>query len=433
MKTRALPWLAVLVAIVAPLRGADLHERSVSQSRQFVVFSSDVRLRQRVASYADELTDDVKELLGGLGLWRTPIVITLDRASTLNERVEPPGVLRLVDTPAGQKIEIDVKIGSDPAAVNMQKLLLRALLLEYAYRGRPVEGGAPFVEAPWWIVEGLLEMERRRAAGIDSDLFQRLVESNHLPPIANFLQERPDELGPTSLAVDRALAMGLLQLLIEQPDGHANLAHLVRDWPQSNGDPMALLAREFPAVASHPETLQKWWTVNLARFAAVDRYQGLTVEDTGKALAPLLQIEFVTNKKGDKKTFALSDFAQFTKLSSSRATLSARHSEIMALSTRANALMRPVVGDYEQILALLARGKAHGIRERLAKAEEYRAFVQKRTTEIADYLNWFEATQMKTRSGAFDNYLKTANEISEQDRKQKGAIGRYLDEIEQEF
>ncbi len=227
--------------------------------------------------------------------------------------------------------------------------------------------------------------------------------------------------------------MGLLQLLIEQPDGHANLAHLLRDWPQSNGDPLELLAKEFPAVAGHPDTLQKWWTVNLARFAAADRYQGLTVPDTDKALAPLLQIELVINKKGDKKTFSVGDFTQFTKLSSSRATLSARHADIVALSARANALMRPVVGDYEQIFALLARGKTHGIRDRLAKAEEYRTFVLKRTSEIADYLNWFEATQMKTRSGAFDSYLKTANEISEQDRKQKGAIGRYLDELEREF
>ena len=57
----------------------------------------------------------------------------------------------------------------------------------------------------------------------------------------------------------------------------------------------------------------------------------------------------------------------------------------------------------------------------------------RRATDIADYMNWFEATQMKTRSGAFDNYLKTAAEISEQERKQKGLVGRYLDEIEKQL
>jgi len=432
MNRRALAWLVALVAVCLPASAADLRQQSVSQSKQFIVFSTDVRLRQRVASYADALTDDVKQLLGSTGVWKTPIVITLDVAAHADQAAPPP-VLRLVDTPAGQKIELNVQIGRDPSAVNMQKLLLRALLLEYAYRGIHVEGGTSYVEAPWWVVEGLIEMERRRDAGIDSDLFRRLVETNHLPPIESFLLEKPEELGPTSLAVDRALAMGLLQMLAEQPDGRLNLAHLIRDWPQSNGDPMALLAKEFPGVAGNSQTLQKWWTVNLARYAASDRYEGLTAQETDKMLAPLLQIEFVINKKGEKKTFVVSDYAQFMKLPSCRPTLSTRHTEIVALSTRANALMRPVVGDYEEVFALLARGKARGIRERLAKVEGYRTLVLQRVSQIDDYLNWFEATQLKTKSGAFDNYLKTAKELSDQDRKQKGPIDLYLDELEKQF
>src|SRR4051794_15712790 len=168
-----LPWLAALVALCLPVHPVDLREQSVSRSKQFVVFSSDIRLRQRVASYADDLTGDVKQLLGGIGVGKTPIVITIERAATA-DGLAPQPVLRLVDTAAGQKIEIDIKIGADPAAVNLQKLILRALLLEYAYRGIPVAGGSSYVEAPWWVVEGLIEMERRRDAGIDSDLFRRL-------------------------------------------------------------------------------------------------------------------------------------------------------------------------------------------------------------------------------------------------------------------
>ena len=432
MNPRILPWLAAVVVMGLPVRGVDFRERSESGTKQFVVFSTDVRLRQRVASYADEVKADVLQLLGQGDRWKAPIVLTLERASTLDADA-PPATLRLMATPVGTKIEIDVKIGDDPAAVNLQKHLIRAVLLEYSYRGVSVKGGTSFVEAPWWIVEGIIEMERRREAGIDSDLFRRLVETNHLPPLENFLVEKPDELGPTALAVDRALAMCLLQMLADQPDGRQALSRLVRDWPQSDGDPMALLAREFPAVAANPQTFQKWWTVNLARFAAADRYQGLTVAETDKALDSLLQIEFTINKTGDKKTFPVADFAGFMKLPSSRAILAGRHEEVLALSTKASVLMRPVVVDYEQILALLARGKTHGLRDRLARAEEYRAFALRRISDIEDYLNWFEGTQMKSRSGTFDNYLKTANELSEQDRKQDGPIGQYLDQLELEF
>jgi hypothetical protein len=429
---RALRWLFVLLAGFVPARALDLHQRSESSSKQFVVYCEDVRLRQRVASFVEETKADVLRLLGENDRWKAPIVITLERASTLQPG-EPPVIVRLMETQPGFKVEINVKFGDDPATVNLQKHIIRAVLLEYAYREAGVTGGMSVVEAPWWIVEGLIEMDRRRESGADSDLFRRLVETNRLPPLESFLVEKPDELGPTALAVDRALAMCLLQLLVEQPGGREKLAHLVRAGPQSDGDPFALLAKEFPVFASGRQTLQKWWTINLARFAAVDRYQGLTTEETEKALAPLLQIEMAINKTGDKKTFGVAEFEQYLKLPASRATLASRRADIVALSTRCHALYRPVLEDYAQIFSLLARGKSHGVRDRLGKVEQYRGFVLRRASDIADYLNWFEATQMGSRSDTFDNYLKTANDISEQDRKQKNPIARYLDELEQEF
>jgi hypothetical protein len=432
VNARALRWLVVLLAGFAPVRALDLRQRSESSSKQFVVYCEDVRLRQRTASFVEEVKADVLHLLGERDRWKAPIVITLERSSTLQSG-EPPVAFRLMETQPGFKVEINVKFGDDPTAVNLQKHIIRAVLIEYAYREAGVTGGMPVVEPPWWIVQGLIEMNRRRESGVDADLFRRLVETNRLPPIESFLGEKPDELGPTALAIDRAIAMCLLQLLLEQPGGHEKLAHLIRAAPRSNDDPVALLAREFSVFADGRQTLQKWWTINLARFAAVDRYQGLTLEETDKELARRLQIEMAVNKAGDKKTFGVVEFDQYLKLPASRAALAGTRAEILALSTRAHALFRPVLADYAEIFALLARGKSRGVRDRLAKAEQYRSFVLRRASEIADYLNWFEATQMGSRSETFDNYLKTANEISEQDRKQKGPIARYLDEFELEF
>lgn len=432
MNVRALLWLATLmVAVAMPVRAIDLRQRSESATKQFVVYSEDVRLRQRVASFAEEVKADMLQLLQESDLWKAPVVIALARATPM-EQNEPPARLRVAETQPGFKIEIQVKVGEDPAAVNLHKVLLRALLIEYAYRRTGITAGEKIIEAPWWIVEGLLEMGRRREEGADSALFRRLVETNRLPPIERFLAEKPDELGPTALAVDRALAMCLLELLIEQPDGRSGLAQLLREWPQSNGDPAALLVRRFPALGAGP-VLQKWWTLNLARFAVADRYQGLSAEETELALGPLLQLNLAVNKEGERKTFALGDYAQFLKLPASRTLLTSRHGEVVALSTRANAIYRPVLAEYEEIFSLLVRGKTRGLRERLARAEDCRALVFRRTAEIADYLNWFEATQMDSSSGVFDDYLKAAGEISEQDRARSGPVARYLDDLEQVY
>jgi hypothetical protein len=431
MKTRVMLWLAALiVAGSMPMRALDLRQRSESGNKQFVVYSEDVRLRQRVASFAEEVKADVQRLVGEGDLWKAPIVITLERATTMDQGA-PPARLRLAETEPGFKIEINVKIGDDPAAVQLHKLLLRAVLLEYAYRYTGISAGQQVVEPPWWIVEGLLETARRREQGTDAALFQRLVEANRLPPIEKFLTDKPDELGPAALAVDRALAMSLLQLLVEQPDGRRRMGKLLRDWPQSDGDPAALLARHFEALGTGP-VLQKWWTLNLARFAAVDRFQGLTAEETEKELGPLLGIELMT-RKGEKKNFAIAEYAQFLKLPGAREALETRFNELLSLSTRASILSRPAVVDYAEIVSLLAKKKTRGMKERLTKVEEYRQQALRRSTDVADYMNWFEATQMKSRSGEFDNYLKTAAEIAEQERKQKGLVGQYLDDIEKEL
>ena len=84
------------------------------------------------------------------------------------------------------------------------------------------------------------------------------------------------------------------------------------------------------------------------------------------------------------------------KLKGARTAVTAQHREIVALSTRANAQLRPVLAGYEEIFARLARGTTRGVNERVHRVETYRTAVLHRTTDIADYLNWFEATQLGT-------------------------------------
>lgn len=433
MSRMAMAVLAVLLAALLPAAAIDPRHHSDSASKQFSVFCEDVPLRMRVVSFAEEVKRDVLQLLGEKDAWKAPIVIAIEAKST-SRPGEPPAQVRLIESVTGFKIQIDVRIGEDPSEVNLQKQIVRAVLLEYSYRGTGVQGGTAFREAPWWVIEGAIQLVQQREVGVRTDIFKRLIKVNKLPPLDDFLTEKPDELGDTMRAVDNLLAACLLQLLTSQPGGRAALAGLVREWPESNGDPVALLKRKFPELAADEATLQKWWTLGLARFAAADRFQGMTAEETEKELALLLSMEMPTGKGGEKQTFAVGDFAKYIKLPASRPLLAERHTLIVALSTRAHVLYRPVLVDYEKAFALLARGKTGGVRELLANVEDYRASVLRRISAIADYLNWYEATQLGGgHSHAFDAYLKTAREISEQEKHYSDAVTRYLDEMELEF
>ena len=312
---------------------------------------------------------------------------------------------------------------------------MRAVLLDYIYRERPPQAGETFVEAPWWFVSGAIEKFRQRDLGVESSFFERLIETNKIPAVADFLAGHGQDLGPSATAFDNACAHALFQLLLDQPDGKRRLAQLLRAWPEARGDSISALASAFPALGPDATSLQKWWTLNLARFSAANRYRGLSAEDTDRELQQLLEFEVVVDKAGKKRRFAVGAFKEFIRCPGGKSAASLQQKKIIALSAKANALLRPVLVDYEQVFALLAKGRTGSVAERIHNAEVYRTAVLQRKSEIADYLNWFEATQMKTRSGAFDSYLRAARAADKDPHltTNGAAIAAYLDMLEDEL
>ena len=54
-------------------------------------------------------------------------------------------------------------------------------------------------------------------------------------------------------------------------------------------------------------------------------------------------------------------------------------------------------------------------------------------TAMDDYMNWFEATQLRTSSGDFTHYLKAAEASEETERHRRDALSVYLDAVEAQF
>jgi hypothetical protein len=421
------------VVSTCPGQPVDLRKKTVSSSRQFVVYCEDPAVRSRVASFAEDVKGEFLKLLGEYDSARKhPIIVTIAPVTPENAAL-PPLSFGVFGFDGGFKIQIDVRLGDNPAGSNFQRQIVRALMIEYAYRNKPEAFGSDvaYSEPPWWLIEGAVQMSRRRDTGIDTEFFRRLVEVNRLPPIEQFLSEKPKDFAETAQAIDHACAMCLVQLLVEQPNGRANLARLLRRLPDGLPDPVALLTKEFPALSTE-KSLQRWWTLNLARFSAADRYKGLTPEETDAQLSLLLHFDLPVGKEGSQRTYTVDQFDQYLKNPASRAALLHRQSAIVTLSTQGSALYRPVLAEYEQIFSLLARGKTRGIKDRIKKVEGYRENVLKRTADIADFMNWYEATQIASRSDAFEGYMKVANELETPLRK-SDPISTYLDEVAQEY
>jgi hypothetical protein len=70
---------------------------------------------------------------------------------------------------------------------------------------------------------------------------------------------------------------------------------------------------------------------------------------------------------------------------------------------------------------------------RLERLGNYRAAIERQSSEIDDYLNWYEATQSKMMSGAFSQLLENAGSTEEAGPRRRDPISVYLDSIEMEM
>ncbi|HEX3372027.1 MAG TPA: hypothetical protein VHS08_05885, partial [Candidatus Acidoferrales bacterium] len=113
--------------------------------------------------------------------------------------------------------------------------------------------------------------------------------------------------------------------------------------------------------------------------------------------------------------------------------LSSLGHDLEGLAIQSHPVYLPIVRDYAEITALLLRGKTLDVPGRLERLENLRHAIAAQMRGIDDYLNWFEATGLVSRSGEFSDYLKAAERASRPAQTKRDAISVYLDAIETEF
>ena len=428
--------LLALLPMTAACLAVDLRHRSLSNSGQFAIYCDDRDLRGRVVGFVEEIKGGVLRALHEGDGWKFPIVVAIEPDPAPQAQSAPVSIT-LVNTVAGPKVDVAVRIGEDPSKVFLQRHIVHALLLEMEYRDRPpIRGGERFLHPPWWLTEGLLQSIRAHAGMRDPDVFKSIVNTEKIPSLEKMLGQPPMHLDTAAGAVDRASAFALTEALLRLPRGPANLGRFIRAWPDAGGDPLTLLGKHFPVLGESPQSLAKWWTLQLAALGKSETLRGLSPAEADAELRGLLTLEIATGKPPRNERFEMKDFEKYIRLPGARPALRLAQVKIVTLSTRAHILFRPILSEYAEMCGLVASGKTKDIAERFARTERFRGSVLQRAGEITDYLNWYEATQTPGRTGEFDRYLRAA-EIHET-KPQPAApvdpkIAEYLDSLEQEF
>jgi len=408
---------------------AALPAHSVSPSRQFVIYGADAALRGTISELAEQTKSNLLALLRQRDEWKTAVIINL-QPQQANLPEIPPTDLRVSQTGFGVKLQLDLTVGQNLAASLIERQLLRAILLEMIYRDEgDLAPGTTLVEPPDWLVEGALALTPGRER---DSLVGALSRTDKGKSLEEFLGQRFDLLDSAGRTLYRAYSVALVQLLLDEGGGPARLGRFISNLSSASNDPAADLKARFPQLR---EELEKKWRSAVARLSEHQTYQLLTFAESERRLDELLQIKISdgTRNRGRPKPANLSELARRKLSPEEKAAVNQMSQALLLLVGTAHPVLRPVAREYEQIAALLTRGKRRGIARRVSRLDGTRKELAARMGDIDDYMNWFEATQMQNRSGAFSDYLKAANQSQVSAPRRRDPLSVYLDALEDQI
>ena len=406
-------------------------ERSVSTSRQFLVYGTDVRLRGAICDLAERTKHDVLQLIGQRDEWTTPIVVNAHYPQA-NLPETPRTALSFSQTGFGLKLQLDLTIALDISESEVRRELLGAILLEMMYRRETnLPAGTAYVPPPDWLLDGIppqqSDFDRRRLI----DVLGTPVNTRKIPLLEEFLRPRKlSGLDAPGRLLYSAFSFALVELLARTPDGQGRLARFIADLPSASNDPMADLGRHFPELSNAGKS-EKVWSLSIARLAAGQPFQLLSVTETEQKLDELLALK-ILDANAERK-YQRNEFQKFIRYASSKLSLARFNRDLSVLATRANPIYRPMIYEYASIATLLARGKTKGIVERLGRVSASRKRIATTMRRIDDYMNWFETTKSREPSGAFADYMKAAELAAHPEQRRRDRISVYLDVFEMQF
>ncbi len=396
--------------------------RTVSNSRQFIVFGGDARLRGSVAQAVEQGKNELLALLQIPDRWSVPILVNLGQPQA-NVPEVPAVALNFSQTGAGLKIQLDLLIDREWDPAVLRREVLRALLLEMSYRTLPsLPAGEVYNPPPDWLVDGTLSFNDS-----SPELSDALESAATQPPsLAKLLTLHPALLDSQSRTLYRACAAALLRTLLAPADGRSRLVQYITDLPRATPDSIGELHAHFPSLGKDETAMESNWKASLTQIANDQRFALFSFGDTSQQLDECLHQNIGTEKDSP---LVLEEAIRAAPGKIDKLTVRALGQRLMLLSAHAHPLLRSIVTDYQNAAEALMRGRSRGLAKRLVATATLRKRVAARMSEVDDYMNWFEATQSQAPSGTFRDYIHAA-EAGEITPRRRDPLSVYLDAME---
>ncbi len=471
MKRLLLPLLLALPAVAqdspAPspvpsvrLQADDKVGRTYAEGSPFIIWGGQRPQRSHLFSAATLVRRAVLEALHLPDTWSHPIVLQLREPLAQGSDARPPVWTTISQVEGGFRLEINLvpQHGAVPGPL-LQENLVRAILADRILRGQEKRdlANAPS-PPPDWLLHGTLALLEYRQLGRMSQTFSRIFQLGRVLSAADILNADPAAMDSVSLTVYQVSSGALLMMLIEQPSGPQLLANLLPSLALPGIDYAQRIEQAFPALTGSANSLSKWWSLQVASLSQPGLDEVATPAETERQLADALVLRFTSpppeakRPSAIKRLFArepvaalpdpaspppasfsapLQDYPRVLALPDPAPPFNQVDLALTRLMLRAHPVYRPLIQEYQTAVRLLAKGKPPKTLpttlNRLASTREKLAATLR---QIEDHLDWFQTTQSTSPSGAFDGYLKTADQLDQAPPPRPDPLSRYLDEIE---
>ena len=422
---------------------------SRSRSRQFIIHGKDGHTRGAFCVFCEDVKDELLGLLGQPDRWRSPVVLQLNGHTTAisGDNLVRPKIFQLAG--GGFRFQADIEISDGFTAQILREGVIRLLLAEFILRSHPAadfKGHGNIL--PEWLSVGVTEAVEYRRHGHPTELSSSILKSGKIIPATDIIFADSRKRNSISRDIYRASCCYLILALLGEDQGAIKMSRMISDLAVFRGSPKALLEKHFPDIDGSNNGLEKWWALELASIAQSTVKDILDPLKSERALENALSVRYVEQDQGtqavrgfrnrprmiwsvlrlrkkndeeDEKPLpassdfvevGIADYRQFIDHPERLKLLADIEGKLLQLSYRAFPLHRRMIQEYQVILTLLAKGKTAGIDDKLTGLAAARAELAGLTEKATDYVNWYEETQVKRRSGAFATYRKAFEELN---------------------
>lgn len=253
---------------------------STSSNKQFTIHGANLNARSAFGLLCEESAATLGRLLKDDGRFLLPIVVVLKTPPDIS--LTAPTVTTSISelSYGGFHFQITVQLRNDFRSEDFSPELVRVLLAERILRNHKSLQTTRQRVLPDWLLTGVSEAMEFRNRASPSVLFSAVFKSGQVYSIDHILDADPAKLDAMARGIYEASSCALVLTLLEQPDGPVRFTKFLGALAEDSKSDRDLLKHHFPTLGLSKNSLEKWWSLQMAALATPSPLETLSVSET---------------------------------------------------------------------------------------------------------------------------------------------------------